>query len=156
MSYFPKPFEHFYLTSPLSASLVPGALADAAGPYWLEFRKVSDYTFRIRRAITYKNLFAHLFKSVMTVTICSYDNNSCLEVEIKPHLLYQVFFVLWVLFLTPFLIWALVTLNPIAGLFGIGASVFAYLVLAIRLQIDSEIFTGFLDDVLSASDRKES
>jgi len=92
----------------------------------------------------------------MTVTICSYDNNSRLEVEIKPHLPYQVFFVLWMLFLIPFLIWALGTLNPIAGLIGIGLCVFAYLMLTIRLQIDSEIFAGFLGDVLSASDRKES
>ncbi len=134
---------------------MPEVLGKAAPPYWLEFRKECDNRFRIRRAITYKNLFAHVFKSVMTLTVSSSQNGSCLEVGIRPHELHLIMFLLWVLFGVLFLLWGLFTLNVIVALMALGSFVFLYLMITVRLQIDSEIFTGFLEDVLSPSDRKE-
>ena len=64
-------------------------------------------------------------------------------------------FLLWVLFGVLFLLWGLFTLNVIVALMALGSFVFLYLMITVRLQIDSEIFTGFLEDVLSPSDRKE-
>jgi len=151
MSYFPKLFEHSYLTSPVPASVVPVVLANAAEPYWLEFTKVSDNTFRIRRLITSKNLFRHAFKSVLTLYICGDDKGSLLEFAIRPHVLHLVFFVIWLLFLGLFFLGGLITLNVVLVLFAVGGFVFVYLILTIQLQIDSEIFVGFLQDVLSAS-----
>jgi hypothetical protein len=151
MSYFPKLFEHSYLTSPVPASVVPVVLANAAEPYWLAFTKVSDNTFRIRRLITSKNLFRHAFKSVLTLYICGNDKGSLLEVAIRPHALHLVFFVNWLLFLGLLFLGGLITLNVVLVLFAVGGFVFVYLILTIQLQIDSEIFVGFLQDVLSAS-----
>jgi hypothetical protein len=156
MALFPKLFERFYLTSSVPAPLVPEVLGKAAAPYWLEFRKESDTSFRILWIITYNNLFAHAFKSVMTLTVSSTQIGSCLEVGIKPHVLRLAMFVLWVLFGFLILVWGLFTSNVIVGLVAVGSFVFVYLIITVQQQIDSEIFSGFLEDVLSPSDRKEA
>jgi len=151
----PKVYDRFCLTSPVPPDRVPEALATAAGAYWLQFRGISDYRFRIRRVITYKNMFAHAFKCVMTVTVSSNGAGSVLRVEIRPHILVLAWSCFLLLFPVVFLLYGLIERNVTPMLVGCGFILFGYLLLAIRVQIDSEIFTGFLEDVLT-SHRQES
>jgi len=140
----PRIYDRFLLTSPLTPARVPEELAAAAGPYWLRFQRISDFTFRLRRVITYKNLFRHAFKSVMTISVFGHETGSILEVEIRPHILALAFSCFCLMFLFVFLLCGLIEQSIFAVLFVLGFVLFGYLLLAIRIQIDSEIFTGFL------------
>src|SRR5437764_4264817 len=92
----------------------------------------------------------------MTLTVSSHGAGSVVRVEIRPHVLALAYSCFLLMFMIVLLLYSFIVQNIIAMFVVCGFVLVGYLLLAIRVQIDSEIFTGFLEDVLLTSRQQDS